>query len=235
MKIIIRVLILSPLILAGGAPGVDTALSQEGGRPFSLPFLDPPGPSTWLLVQPYGNTTGAYYQRASTYSAGQGLHFGVDFAARCGYPVVAVADGVVAKVDASQHGSAPHNLMIDHENGLASFYGHLLERPNLEAGQVVTRGEIVARVGDPDETCTSRPHLHLEIRNAGEYNRAYNPVLLIEADWDGLALTGSTGLSFARELTEPRRWQTLADQPEVAFWGPRLNDYAHPWPPEWSR
>jgi len=93
---------------------------------------------------------------------------------------------------------------------------------------------VVAKVGDPDETCTSRPHLHLEIRNTGLYNHAYNPILLIDADWDTLALVGPFGRSFARDLGDPRRWQRLDDQPEVDFWGPRLNDYANPWPLDWA-
>jgi hypothetical protein len=137
-------------------------------------------------------------------------------------------------VDALEHGSAPHNLMINHANGYASFYGHLLERPNLEPGQVVSAGQVVAKSGDPDETCTSRPHLHLEIRNANGYNRAYNPILLINADWDTLALASAFGVGFARDLDEPRRWQTLQDQPEVQFWGPMLNDYDNPWPLQWQ-
>jgi murein DD-endopeptidase MepM/ murein hydrolase activator NlpD len=203
--------------------------------PFGLPFSDPPGPDTWLLGQAYGNTSGAYRQRLSAYRAGQGLHFGIDLSARCGYPVVAIGDGVVSKVDALEHGSAPHNLMIDHANGYASFYGHLLETPDLQPGQVVQGGEVVAKVGDPDETCTSRPHLHLEIRNAGGYNHAYNPIVLIDADWDTLALVGPFGRSFARDLSDPRRWQRLEDQPEVDFWGLRLNDYADPWPLDWAQ
>jgi murein DD-endopeptidase MepM/ murein hydrolase activator NlpD len=223
-------------LLGAFYPGTaHSAPLQQETPPFILPFLDPPGPGTWLLGQTYGNTVGAYRQRTTTYSAGQGLHFGVDLSARCGYPIVAIGDGVVSKVDALEHGSAPHNLMIDHPNGYASFYGHLLERPNLQVGQVVQRSEVVAKVGDPDETCTSRPHLHLEIRTAGVYNRAYNPIPLIAADWDTLALVGPFGRGFARDLSDPRRWQRLADQPEVAFWAPRLNDYPNPWPPDWGR
>lgn len=208
---------------------------QPETPPFRLPFLDPPGPNTWLLGQVYGNTVGAYRQRATTYAAGQGLHFGVDLSARCGYPIVAIGDGVITKVDALEHGSAPHNLMIDHPNGYASFYGHLLERPELVVGQAVEAGQVVAKVGDPDETCTSRPHLHLEIRNAGAYNRAFNPHTLIAADWDSLALIGQFGRGFARDLSDPRRWQNLYDQPETAFWGARVNDYESPWPLDWRR
>lgn len=217
---------------------VEKARSQpdtQTAPPFGLPFAEPPGPNTWVMVQPYGNTTGAYRQRTTTYAAGQGLHFGIDLSARCEYPIIAIGDGIVSKVDALEHGSAPHNLMIDHPNGYASFYGHLYERPDLQIGQAVQRGQVIAKVGDPDESCTSRPHLHLEIRNAGAYNRAYNPIPLIDADWDSLALIGPFSRGFARDLSEPRRWQTLRDQPEVAFWGQRLNDYTNPWPPNWNR
>ena len=232
---ILCALILLLLLRAALPPMWSPAAAQDQPPPpFGLPFPDPPGPHTWLLGQAYGNTAGAYRQRASAYRAGQGLHFGVDLSAPCGYPVVAIGDGVVAKVDALEHGSAPHNLMIDHANGYASFYGHLLEKPDLSPGQAVKRGEVVAKVGDPDETCTSRPHLHLEIRNTGLYNHAYNPILLIDADWDTLALVGPFGRSFARDLGDPRRWQRLDDQPEVDFWGPRLNDYANPWPLDWA-
>ncbi len=222
-------LLLALLLIAAAVPG------QQQAPPFGLPFSDPPGPDTWLLVQPYGNTIGAYYNRRAFYGAGQGLHFGIDLSARCGTPIVALGDGVVAKIDAAEHGSAPHNLMIDHPNGFASFYGHLLERPDLRPGEAVLRGQVIALVGDPDETCTSRPHLHLEIRNAGQYNRAYNPIPLIDADWDTLALTGAVQPGFARDLSAPDRWQQLADQPEVIFGGALLNDYANPWPPAWSR
>lgn len=210
--------------------GTDSALEK---RPFGLPFAEPPGPDTWLMVQPYGNTIGAFRQRNTTYRAGQGLHFGIDFAARCGTPVVAIGDGIVSEVDALFHGAAPHNLMIDHPNGYASFYGHLLERPPLSPGQPVRRGQVIGKVGDPDGTCRSRPHLHLEIRDAPAHRRAYNPVLLIEADWDSLALVGGFSRGFQRDLADPRRWQFLDDQPEVVFGGPLLNDFTDPWPPEW--
>jgi hypothetical protein len=96
----------------------------------------------------------------------------------------------------------------------------------------VRRGDAVGLTGDPDETCASRPHLHLEIRNPG-YNIAYNPIPLIDADWDGLALVGQFGAGFQRDLRNPRQWQWMDDQPDVHFGGPMLNDYALPWPPDW--
>ena len=198
--------------------------------PFSLPFASPPGPGTWLLAQPYGNTVFAYRQRRAFYGAGQGLHFGVDLAAPCGTEVVAIGDGVVVGIDQTSHGAGPHNLMIDHPNGYASFYGHLRERPDLALGDEVRRGQPIAITGDPDLTCTSRPHLHLEIRDAPAHRRAFNPLPLIDADWNRFALVGSSAVGFQQDLNDPRRWQLLGDQPETAFGASLLNDYLEPWP-----
>jgi len=222
-------LLLGALMLLMAQPAASAPTAR-----FGLPFADPPGPDTWLLGQPYGNTVGAFARRRDWYRAGQGIHFGVDFSAACGTPVVAIGDGVVLKVDAREHGSGPHNLLIAHPNGYVSLYGHLLERPLLVVGQPVRRGEMVGRVGDPDLTCTSRPHLHLEIRDRG-LRRAFNPHLLIDADWEALMLVGPFGRGFQRDLDNPRRWQSVWDQPEVRFGQPLLNDYRNPWPRDWRR
>jgi murein DD-endopeptidase MepM/ murein hydrolase activator NlpD len=214
------------------AESVQADSEQRTERPFGLPFAEPAGPDTWLLGQPYGNTTSAYRRRSSTYAAGQGLHFGVDFGAPCGTEIVAAASGVAFASDAMHFGSAPHNLMIDHPDlGYATFYGHLLERPRLQPGETVRRGQVVALSGDPGGNCDSRPHLHFEIRDL-RHVRKYNPVVLVEADWDDLALVGSYARTFQRDLGNPRRWQHLDDQPETVIAGPLLNDFANPWPPD---
>ncbi|UCC86932.1 MAG: M23 family metallopeptidase [Anaerolineales bacterium] len=217
-------------LMSGAVFLPQVAAQSEAEKPFILPFREPPGPDTWLLGQPYGNTVGAYYQRNTTYGAGQGIHFGVDFSAPCGTEIVAIADGVVFEADNLNFGSLPHNLMIDHPDlGYASFYGHLLERPGLEPGQRVKAGDVVALSGDPAETCYGRPHLHLEIRDIRHW-RKYNPAILMQADWDNLALIGPFSQAFERDLDDPRKWQYLDDQPEIVVGGPLLNDYANPWP-----
>lgn len=200
---------------------------------FGLPFAGPPGPDTWNVTQWYGNTRFAYLMRRTFYGNGQGLHFGLDLGAPCGTEVIAIGDGIVTKIDAMEHGSGPHNLMIDHPEGYSSFYGHLLEPPRLYIGQEVHRGDVIALTGDPDLTCDSRPHLHLEIRNHW-YNYAYNPVEFIDADWDSLALFGPRS-SFSRDLDNPRRWVTPYDQPMTDFGGELLNNYLNAWPPDYSR
>lgn len=220
-------------LISNMIPPPQAVAQSEAERPFIVPFKQPPGPDTWLLAQPYGNTIGAYFQRDIIYSAGQGIHFGVDFSAPCGTEIVAIADGVVFAVDSFNFGSLPHNLMIDHpELGYASFYGHLLEPPKLQVGQQVKAGEVIALSGDPAETCYGRPHLHLEIRDLRHW-RKYNPATLIEADWDNLSLVGPFSPGFERDLDDPRKWQHLEDQPEIVVGGPLLNDFANPWPPDW--
>jgi len=219
-------LLLAILTLSAAPP------PQTEPKPFGLPFTTPPGPSTWFLIQGYGNTLFAYRDRTIQYGKGQGFHFGVDLGAPCGTTVVAIGDGTVTQVDSLAHGAGPHNLMILHPNGLASFYGHLLERPKLSPGQTVTRGQPIALTGDPDLTCHSRPHLHLEIRN-NNYSIAYNPINYIDADWESLALSSSGGVPFARDIDNPRQWQSMEDQPDTHFGQALLNDYANPWPPDW--
>lgn len=211
-----------------------TPPATESAPPFQLPFAAAPGPNTWLMAQPYGNTTGAYFQRNTLYKLSGGIHFGLDLAAPCGTELVAIADGVVFAVD-GPFGSPPHNLMIDHPQlGYASMYGHLLEAPDLRPGQRVNQGEVVALVGDSAGDCYRSPHVHLEIRDLKHF-RKYNPITLIDADWNRLALYGSWGRDFMRDLDEPRKWQDLYNQPQAQVGGPIINNFEQTWPMDWSR
>ena len=207
--------------------------AQTPERPLILPFQDPPGIDTWLLGQAYGNTTGAYRFGDQWYSAGQGLHFGLDFSAPCGTPLVAVADGTVAFVDNLNFGSAPHNVLLRHEAlGLTTLYGHLQSRAPLTQGASISQGDFVGYSGDPDGTCESRPHLHLEIRTL-DYRTALNPVDYMDANWNSLTLIGSfSSRNYQMDLDNSRQWQTLDDQPNVAFGGRILNNYVAPYPAE---
>lgn len=208
------------------------AHAQTPERPLIPPFQQPPGVNSWLFGQPYGNTTGAFNFGTEWYSAGQGLHFGLDFSAPCGTPLVATADGIVVAVDNFAFGSRPHNLLIRHDApGLVSLYGHLLDTPDLVVGQFVTQGQFVGYSGTPDSTCDSRPHVHYELRSL-DYRTAYNPIPYMDANWHSLASIGSFGNElFQMNLDNARQWMSLDDQPNVAFGGGRLNAYANSYPP----
>lgn len=211
------------------APALPDTRIASPSRQFGLPFAGKPGVNTWLLGQLYGNTTGAYRRRGSDYRAGQGIHFGMDFSAPCGTPVIAIGAGVVSEVD-GPHGSPPHNLVINHAGNLSSFYGHLRVRSSLRVGQRVGKGDVIGASGDSQFTCISAPHLHLELRDSS-HQRFFNPVGYINADWDSLALIGGFGRGYQRDLSNPRRWQSLSDQPQARRGGSALNNYAQPWPP----
>lgn len=206
--------------------------AQENSKPFIMPMLEAASPSSWLMGQAYGNTTGAYNFGTAWYSAGQGLHFGIDISMPCGTPLIAVADGEVIYVDNLAFGAGPHNLILRHQQaGLTTLYGHLLDRPPVQQYQTVRQGDLVGYSGDPDVTCDSRPHLHLEVRSL-DYRTAYNPVNYIIAPWDALAAVGPFNASlFQQDWYNPRQWMTLEDQPAVAFGGARLNAYTQSWPP----
>ncbi len=221
--------LISGVVMAHYAPPLPVERIAPAARQFGLPFLGVPGPNTWLLGQLYGNTTGAYRRRNSDYSAGQGIHFGMDFSAPCGTNVIAIGAGVVAEVD-GPHGSAPHNVVINHDGNLSSLYGHLQFKSKLRVGQRVKKGQVIGVSGDSQLTCISAPHLHLEIRDRS-HQRFFNPVPYIAADWDSLALIGGFGRGYQRDLSQPRRWQSLLDQPAAQRGGRLLNRYAQPWPP----
>ncbi|GEM47156.1 hypothetical protein DC3_27910 [Deinococcus cellulosilyticus NBRC 106333 = KACC 11606] len=212
-----------------GTPLKDSQLPKPSGL-FGLPFAGPAGPDTWMVGQVYGNTTGAYRMRNTDYRSGQGIHFGLDLAAPCGTPVLAIGTGVVQEVD-GPHGSPPHNLVIDHGNGLSSLYGHLLKKPTLKVGQRVKRGQVVAVSGDSELTCHSSQHLHLEIRDTS-HMRFFNPTQYIQADWDTLYLQGAFYRGFQRDLGNMRKWQFPEDQPQVFRGGPLLNQFDLSWPPD---
>jgi len=211
-----------------------TADAQGGttAKPFGLPFDTPPGPSTWLLSQQYGNTLGAFNFGRYWYAAGQDLHFGVDFWAPCNTPVRAIGDGEIDQVDNMSFGLEPHNVTIFHRDlKLTSLYGHLYVRSTMTKGQPVRKGDVIGYSGDPDKTCKSRPHLHLEVRSSN-YSTAYNPMQLIDADWTSLSSIGYQRYGgFVKDLYYPNRWQTYYDQPEVAFNQNVLNNYPLSWPP----
>jgi len=230
---LVRVTLTLLLISTVSALALHTApasIPKPSGQ-YGLPFSAPPGPDTWLLGQFYGNTTFAYEERATQYQYGQGLHFGLDFTAACGTPVVAITDGVVSEVD-GPHGAPPHNLVIDHPDGLSSLYGHLLQKASVKVGQHIRRGDVVAVSGDSQLSCVSEPHLHLEIRDHSHL-RLFNPIGYLNADWAALSLVDPDvdGTAFKQNLDQPGTWQFVEDQPAVHIGGALLNAYPRAWPP----
>ena len=89
-------------------------------------------------------------------------HQGTDIPLKSGTPVAAAFDG---RVRMSSYVSGYGNLVIlRHENGLETFYGHLSKR-QVSVGDWVRAGDIVGLGGSTGRS--SGPHLHFEIRYKG--------------------------------------------------------------------
>lgn len=116
-------------------------------------------PSLWpvegRLMSPFGGRTDPF--------SGEGaIHTGVDLEAAMGTPVHAAGDGIVVHADwESGYGRL---IIIDHGNGVQTYYGHLSSY-GVVPGQEVRRGDVIARSGASGRATS--PHLHYEVRLGG--------------------------------------------------------------------
>ncbi len=93
-----------------------------------------------------------------------GSHNGVDFKATIGTPIKAVADGIVGGTGDTDKEcrkvSFGRWIMIKHNNGLASVYGHL-SVISVNTGDTVKVGQIIGYSGNTGYS--TGPHLHLGV------------------------------------------------------------------------
>ncbi|MFG2333672.1 M23 family metallopeptidase [Streptomyces sp. NPDC048604] len=104
--------------------------------------------------------TSEYGQAGSMWSSG--YHTGLDFAAPTGTPVKAVHGGTIKS--AGWSGSYGYRIVLELEDGTEVWYAHLSSM-TVSAGQTVTTGDTIGRVGATGNV--TGPHLHLEVHTAG--------------------------------------------------------------------
>ncbi|MBO4235248.1 MAG: M23 family metallopeptidase, partial [Firmicutes bacterium] len=104
-------------------------------------------------------TSGFGYRDSSdTNGVGSSDHKGIDIAAEEGTEIIASEGG---NVISAEYVSGYGNLVvISHEDGLETRYGHMSEI-NVEIGQSVVRGQQIGLVGSTGDS--SGPHLHFEV------------------------------------------------------------------------
>ena len=113
-----------------------------------------------------GPDYGSYYVCPVSAVQTQGLHGwnGKDYGAPNGTPVYSSADGVIIVARGSGWNSGyGDNIMIKHNNGTTTVYAHL-SKVLVTVGQIVSKGEIIGRVGNTGRS--TGPHLHFEVRGA---------------------------------------------------------------------
>ncbi len=91
-------------------------------------------------------------------------HLGVDYRARSGSPVVAVANGVVLAAGFSGEGGRMVHLR--HASGYETYYMHLSSIA-VRAGAHVSQGQLIGRVGMSG--MATGPHLDYRIRRGGAF------------------------------------------------------------------
>ncbi|WP_031011583.1 M23 family metallopeptidase [Streptomyces sp. NRRL F-5727] len=100
--------------------------------------------------------TSTYMQSGSMWSSG--YHTGLDFAAPTGTPLKAVHGGTITS--AGWSGSYGYRIVLQLEDGTEIWYCHLSSM-TVSAGQTVTTGETIGRVGATGNV--TGPHLHMEV------------------------------------------------------------------------
>lgn len=89
-------------------------------------------------------------------------HKGMDFAAPTGTPIYAAAAGTVTS--AGYSGNAGNLIIINHGNGLQTYYMHC-HKIYVRAGQTVSKGQNIAIVGTTGNS--TGPHLHFQVMSGG--------------------------------------------------------------------
>ena len=119
-----------------------------------------------LFRRPVANTviSSHYGYRKSPFTAQPQFHGGVDFAAPTGTSVAAAREGRVT--DTGFHPLYGNYVLIRHDGGYETFYGHLHE-VTARLNDQVSSGIIIGTVGNSGRS--TGPHLHFEIRQHGKH------------------------------------------------------------------
>jgi murein DD-endopeptidase MepM/ murein hydrolase activator NlpD len=125
-------------------------------------------PSIWPA---HGWLTGHFGGRSDPFTGERGFHQGLDISTERGQPVYATADGFVES--ASYSGDYGNLIVVKHDFGLSTRYGHLSGFA-VQAGSSVKRGDTIGYVGSTGRSTGA--HLHYEILANG---KLINPLQLL--------------------------------------------------------
>lgn len=111
-----------------------------------------------FLLPVKGRLSGTFGKRRFFNGQPRRPHSGLDIAAPEGTPVVAPADGKI--IETGDYFFNGKTVFIDHGEGLVTMFCHL-SKIDVAVGDVVRRGEVVAKVGKTGRV--TGPHLHWTI------------------------------------------------------------------------
>jgi len=149
-------------------PGVQTARAVPDAAPPALTGKGFLWPVSGKVIGGYGVAANGQHRN------------GINIAARKGAPVVASEDGIVVYASDGIDGYG-RMVLVRHDEGYITTYAHnatLL----VEVGDVVRRGQVIARVGDTGDVSTSQ--LHFELRRG---TKPINPEAVLVRDSTAVA------------------------------------------------
>ncbi|WP_052091841.1 peptidoglycan DD-metalloendopeptidase family protein [Paenibacillus sp. FSL H7-0357] len=112
--------------------------------------------------------TSSFGYRSDPFKGVSAYHSGIDIAGDIGDPVYAAMAGVVTASD--QMGARGKYIIIEHPNGLETWYMHL-NGMTVKAGDKVNKGEQIGMLGNTGRS--TGPHLHFQVV---KQNKAVNPL-----------------------------------------------------------
>ena len=96
----------------------------------------------------------------------------MDICGRKGTPIIAPADGVVYR--RGRHRYLGKYIRVRHGRGITTTYGHLAGY-NVEKGQKVKRGEVIAFMGNSGRSTGT--HVHYSVRVKKKYVNPFHYIL----------------------------------------------------------
>ena len=154
-------------------------------------------------------------------------HQGVDIPVKTGDPIYATFDGRV-RISEYNRGGYGNLIIVRHDNGLETYYGHLSERL-VQSGEWVEAGQIIGLGGSTGRS--TGPHLHFETRY---YGQAFDPERLIDFESGILRrqtfllkksffdIRSNAGQDFEDEIANEEQ-----DKKEAAELAWKLHDYGY--------
>lgn len=151
---------------------VQNEITTKGGTKPKGTYVDTGQAWGWPTNRPYVITSGFEWRWGS-------FHNGIDISGTgMGSPIYAVRNGTVVDTNntcpnvgyyGSQCGGTYGNyVVIKHDNGYYTLYGHMTQNLNVNVGDTVTRGQIIGSMGSSGSSTGT--HLHFGV-SIGEPNR----------------------------------------------------------------
>lgn len=136
---------------------------EEAARKYSQQIANLGGDGTFQRPVKSGVITATMYYSSGSY------HGALDYGVPVGTTVYAAGDGVVL-ARGWRVGGLGNCVVIQHANGLRTYYGHGNGTFHVEEGDVVKKGQAIMQSGNTGNS--SGPHLHFEVR-VSPYNWSY--------------------------------------------------------------